>query len=54
MSEPASLDELRRALAPAIADAKLKKDGQARLMWFYQRSPFYDQSYLKYPVLLEK
>lgn len=36
------------------ADAKLKKDGQARLMWFYQRSPFYDQTYLKYPVLLEK
>ncbi len=36
------------------ADAQLKKDGQARLMWFYQRSPFYDQSYLKYPVLLEK
>lgn len=36
------------------ADANLKKDGQARLMWFYQRSPFYDQTYLKYPVLLEK
>jgi len=36
------------------ADAKLQKDGQARLNWFYQRSPFYDQHYLKYPILLER
>ncbi|RVU41250.1 carboxypeptidase [Rheinheimera riviphila] len=36
------------------ADATLQKDGQARLNWFYQRSPFYDQAYLKYPVLLER
>jgi hypothetical protein len=36
------------------ADATLQKDGQARLDWFYQRSPFYDQAYLKYPVLLER
>jgi len=36
------------------ADAKLQKDGRARLNWFYQRSPFYDQNYLKYPVLLER
>ncbi|OBP15294.1 carboxypeptidase [Rheinheimera sp. SA_1] len=36
------------------ADATLQKDGQARLDWFYQRSPFYDEQYLKYPVLLER
>ena len=36
------------------ADAKLQTDGQARLSWFYQRSPFYDQAYLKYPILLER
>jgi len=35
------------------ADVKLQKDGEARLQWFYQRSPFYDATYLKYPVLLE-
>jgi hypothetical protein len=32
----------------------LQKDGNARLSWFYQRSPFYDETYLKYPVLLER
>ncbi len=36
------------------ADVKLQKDGKARLDWFYQRSPFYDDTYLKYPVLLER
>lgn len=40
--------------AAVKADAKLAKDGQARLHWFYQRSPFYDQAYLKYPVLIER
>jgi hypothetical protein len=51
----ASDSRLKQEFAAAEkADASLKKDGQARLMWFYQRSPFYDQNYLKYPVLLEK
>ena len=40
--------------AAVKADAALAKDGQARLHWFYQRSPFYDQTYLKYPVLIER
>lgn len=40
--------------AAVKADPKLAKDGQARLHWFYQRSPFYDQAYLKYPVLIER
>lgn len=47
--------KLAADFAAAIkADAKLAKDGQARLNWFYQRSPFYDQTYLKYPVLIER
>ena len=47
--------KLAAEFAAAIkADSKLAKDGQARLDWFYQRSPFYDQSYLKYPVLIER
>lgn len=51
----ASDSRLKQEFAAAEkADATLKKDGRARLMWFYQRSPFYDQTYLKYPVLLEK
>lgn len=36
------------------ADASLAKDGEKIMQWFYQRSPFYDQHYLKYPVLLER
>ncbi len=39
--------------AASKADKQLQTDGKARLQWFYQRSPFYDQSYLQYPVLLE-
>lgn len=34
-------------------NALLQKDGRARLQWFYQRSPFYDNTFMKYPVLLE-
>ncbi len=46
--------QLKNAFAAAQkADPKLQKDGAARLQWFYQRSPFYDASYLKYPVLIE-
>lgn len=36
------------------ADTKLQKDGDARVQWFYERSPFYDATYLKYPVLIER
>lgn len=39
--------------AATKADKQLQTDGNARLQWFYQRSPFYDQAYLQYPVLLE-
>jgi len=33
-------------------DAKFAKDAQARLNWLYKRTPFYDQAYLKYPILM--
>jgi len=47
--------KLKQQFADAVkADANLQKDGRARLDWFYQRSPFYDETYLKYPVLLER
>lgn len=47
--------KLKQQFEAAVkADANLQKDGRARLDWFYQRSPFYDETYLKYPVLLER
>lgn len=55
--------EQQLATNPALAaefaqaqldDESLKTDGKKRVDWFYQRSPFYDQSYLKYPVLVER
>ncbi|MCQ8876907.1 M14 family metallopeptidase [Pseudoalteromonas shioyasakiensis] len=33
-------------------DATFANDAQARLNWLYQRTPFYDQAYLKYPILM--
>lgn len=33
-------------------DKAFKNDPQARLDWLYQRSPFYDNAYLKYPILM--
>jgi hypothetical protein len=34
-------------------DKKLASDPKAKLQWFYQRLPYYDQQYLKYPILIE-
>lgn len=36
------------------ADAKFAADPAARLRWFYERTPFYDDRYLLYPVGLER
>jgi len=36
------------------ADASLAKDAKKQMDWLYQHSPFYDQSYLRYPVLIER
>jgi hypothetical protein len=35
----------------ALKDPDFAKNSQARLRWFYQRSPYYDNEYMKYPVL---
>ncbi len=32
------------------ADPKFAGDPDARLAWFYQRTPYYDERYLLYPV----
>lgn len=50
-TDPALANEFAKAQRD---DESLKTDGKKRLDWFYQRSPFYDQSYLKYPVLVER
>jgi len=36
--------------AKVAADATFAADPQARLAWFYERTPFYDDHYLLYPV----
>lgn len=41
--------EARLAADPAFA-----ADPDARLAWFYERSPYYDQRYLLYPVGIER
>ena len=51
LAEDAIKQQFEQAIA---ADPGLQKDGRARLNWFYERSPFYDQQYLKYPILLER
>ncbi|CAM4227964.1 M14 family metallopeptidase [Pseudoalteromonas ostreae] len=33
-------------------DVAFAKNAQARLNWLYEHTPFYDQAYLKYPVLM--
>lgn len=50
-ADPKLKQQFEQAIA---ADPGLQKDGRARLNWFYERSPFYDQQYLKYPILLER
>jgi hypothetical protein len=41
--------EARLAADPAFA-----ADPDARLAWFYERSPYYDQRYLLYPVGIDR
>ena len=35
------------------SDDQFAKDPKAQMQWFYQHSEYFDQEYLKYPVLLE-
>ena len=40
--------------AKLAADPKFAKDSPARRLWFYERSPYYDDRYLLYPVGIER
>jgi hypothetical protein len=48
-------EELRsRFLERLATDDEFRADPQARLMWFYEQTPYYDQRYLLYPVARER
>lgn len=38
----------------ALEDSLFATNPKARLRWFYERSPYYDNQYMKYPVLRQK
>ena len=40
--------------AKVAADEKFAKNPAARLQWFYQRSKFYDERHLLYPIGIER
>ena len=39
--------------ARLASDPEFAADGDARLAWFYERTPFYDQRYRLYPIARE-
>lgn len=45
--DPALRTEFEKRIA---TDKVFAQDGNARLAWFYERTPYYDQRYLLYPV----
>jgi len=49
--DPALKAEFEQKLAD---DKKFAQDPEARLRWFYERSPYYDQRYRLYPVGIER
>lgn len=49
-ADPALKAEFEAKLA---SDATFAADGDARLQWFYERTPFYDDRYRLYPVARE-
>lgn len=42
--------KLQAEFDKALTNAEFAADPEARLRWFYERSPYYDNQYLKYPV----
>jgi murein tripeptide amidase MpaA len=46
--------ELRAAFDQALKDPEFAADPDARLRWFYERSPYYDSAYLAYPVYRQR
>jgi hypothetical protein len=46
--------QLRRKFEARLkSDEEFRGDAEARLRWFYERTPYYDQRYLLYPVARE-
>lgn len=46
--------DLKQQFEQALAnDATLRSSPRERYNWFYRQMPYYDQNYLKYPVLIE-
>ncbi|MCL1144213.1 M14 family metallopeptidase [Shewanella gaetbuli] len=43
--------QLKAEFNKALQDESFANDSKARLRWFYQRSPYYDNQYQVYPVL---
>lgn len=46
--------KLQQAFNEALKDEAFAADPKARLRWFYQRSPYFDDNYEKYPVLRQR
>ena len=44
---------LKKEFEKRLQDKAFADDPRARMNFFYQRSPYYDQAYLKYPVLMQ-
>ena len=44
--------ELQREFSQRLKDKAFADDPRARMEFFYQRSPYFDQAYLRYPVLM--
>ncbi|MCA9731877.1 MAG: M14 family metallopeptidase [Deferribacteres bacterium] len=42
--------QLKQEFEKALQDEKFAKNPNARLRWFYKRSPYYDNNYVLYPV----
>ena len=42
--------KLQAEFDKALTNTEFAADPEARLRWFYERSPYYDNQYLKYPV----
>ncbi|MGX9461391.1 M14 family metallopeptidase [Shewanella sp. A14] len=42
---------LKTEFETALKDPIFANNSKARLRWFYERSPYYDNQYMKYPVL---
>ncbi|SHE75317.1 Zinc carboxypeptidase [Microbulbifer donghaiensis] len=44
---------LKKEFEQRLQDKAFAEDPRARMNFFYERSPYYDQAYLKYPVLMK-